>query len=559
MKFKKTLISSQYLASTLVVGSLLSSIFYHDNAHIARPPVAVAQSVDDCSVISQDSLGELPASDQSADFNTILNSCLNNAYARYSNSIEADFIRPLEVIVSEAPERRDEEFVSETAGLNLEEPINDFRDFQSLVRNAIETVDGQEVELTERLTVINRALDSVEDTIITPLLLSDYNTTGIHRVFVYGDDESAETIERIQQGIPALEADPGVYGQATFAGIVRFFEDSNSTIESLLGEDTAVDSSEVNDSPGEEENSGYVSWLILLCSGLAFLLLTVLYRKKESREKTETIKAKGDTSREIGKPQRTTAVVERPEEPFKRASNTAVLSIADALTMHNTEYLHNTEYSTPKETATSQYNSEPEKDETVKLKCEPQPKPVKHRSAIAESVKSERSLPQTNQQAKPQPSTSKNTTKAPSKARLMFSFSKSELINQYNNNAKDLESGSYAVDQTNSSTIAYFHGSNSTIEIENKSMGKYWLIPTTAAETVYYLVLRKDISLNAQSIDAISACFAVENRGSAKSDFELITPAIVQPITGRDAWELTKKGEIRFLEEDNKRKGKVQE
>lgn len=545
MKVKRILKNSQYFFTALAISVWVNSALHHKSSSIYHS-VAFAQSGNNCPSIEAPSFEPLIASANSdANVQDLMSSCIETAYESYSSSLDINFVQPLAQIANEDPDSRSESFVNDTAGLDIKQMIEDLEYLQALVKSALDSNAVQASALIAKLNTVQDELSSTEDVIITPLLSNGQNIDRLNQIFVYEDGEGKPEIENIQKNIPSVDipsGSQGDYGPETFVGIKQFLENRNAAIEnSLQGEripkSEAIDESEAIDgvpslSPGLFGNPLWIGVIVL---GLVLLALRVIIKRQNaSSQPTGGTNARGDRSTSQNRDQREPLITPpRTSGPHEPENNTAVLSIPDAL-------------------ATPQSNYSP-----------PQPKPDNRSNAPEESTKVKHSdAPDGlsySEVAEPKPTPSyqrlletKETNIRPvrnkkRKTRLIFSFSESELVNEYNRNFRGLEPGAHAVEQTTKSATKFHHGYNNRIELEAKPTGKYWRIHIEKRNT-HYLVPVKDGRFNVFDMDALGACFYLQNKGASR-EFELVKPAVIKCVKEKSIWRLVEKGEIRFLEQ----------
>lgn len=530
MDVKKILKDSQYLFTALAVNVWVNGAFYHESGSIHHS-VAFAQLGNDCPSIEAPSFEPLLAdANNDASIQNLISSCIKTAYETYSSSLDINFVEPLAQIANEAPERRDESFVTDTASLNIKQMIEDFEYLQSLVESALDINAVQASVLITELDAIQDELSTIEDVIITPLLSSGQNINRLDQIFVYKGEGEPE-IENIQKSISLVDitsAAQGDYGPETFAGIEQFLENHNSAIENSLKEDTILPS-EDNITSRPPESFRNLLWLgVIVLSLILLVLRIVIKRQNASRQPTSGINEGGD--RPLIRDGSPVAPQQTPE-PYESQQSTAVLNILEASATAQDNYSSSKPTPVSRSEAPEEITKVKQSDTSDELppRRSAEQKPTLPYQSLLE-IKDTDIRPVRNKKRKTQ---------------LKFSFSESELVSEYNRNFRGLEPGAHAVEQTVESATGFHRGYNSRIELEAKPTGKYWRIHIEERK-IHYLVPVKDSQFNALNRDALGACFHLQNKG-VSNEFELVKPAIVKSIMGKSTWRLVKKGEIRFL------------
>ncbi|MGB3788283.1 MAG: hypothetical protein WA949_09740 [Phormidesmis sp.] len=474
-------------------------------------------------------------------------------YEDYRNSVNKDFLNPLEVIAKKDIEQRTEKFVLEESNLDIETTKTKFLCFKETIENTLailaERLSITEIEadtnLRNALLKIDDNAQIIQDTVISPLISRSFNP--LARVFVGKDDDRPEVIANIQNAIPKLAANPeiqdslGLFDEPTFQGIKQFIESQNALIESDLSSlnaaassDAAIEALPVPEIPSQS----YFPWILGLV-GLLFLVAVVILLTKRRPPKSSSDNAQQGVTRSAPSAspiKRRTPAVSLEKVPVEKTS----------VEQPSVEQPSVEQPSQPENLSPEDYQKVSEEVIALKQEISKLREQINHQPATPVQP-----LPTINEVKNKNTNQKKAPQKAQKRSRKPISISELALIKQYALDYTILRVIALSVEQTENSLRNYLQGSSRTIQLEANAAGKYWVISSKTADSAiykHYLLLRKDIPINEHRLTTVHACFLVHDQSAAKTKngFDLVSPAIVELRPDTGLWTLMKKGEIRF-------------
>ena len=123
-------------------------------------------------------------------------------------------------------------------------------------------------------------------------------------------------------------------------------------------------------------------------------------------------------------------------------------------------------------------------------------------------------------------------------------FSTPQWINTYNNNPSSLSRNVTEVSETEESLSNRRIGSSQTVILAKKRRGNYWILTEGSYD---YLVPSQNLRINQHNYKTVEALFECHHyHPDYSSDFQLLKPAVVYPLSGGQTWQLQEPGILQF-------------
>lgn len=123
-------------------------------------------------------------------------------------------------------------------------------------------------------------------------------------------------------------------------------------------------------------------------------------------------------------------------------------------------------------------------------------------------------------------------------------LSTSQWINTYNHNPDLLSRNVTEVSETEESVNNRRLGSSQAVILAKKSRGNYWVLTEGSYD---YLVPSQSLRINEHNYKTVEALFECRNyHPDYSSDFQLLKPAVVVPLSGGKTWQLQEAGILQF-------------
>ena len=125
-----------------------------------------------------------------------------------------------------------------------------------------------------------------------------------------------------------------------------------------------------------------------------------------------------------------------------------------------------------------------------------------------------------------------------------YAFSTPQWVNNYNTNLNSLSRNFIEVSETEESLKNRRLGISQIVILAKKRRGNYWILTEGSYD---YLVPSQNLRINQHNYKTVEALFECHHyHPDYSSDFQLLKPAVVYPLSGGQTWQLQEPGILQF-------------